>query len=167
MAAIFCLVSLAAAVGRAAEPTAEQAEFFELSIRPVLASVCFECHGGESTSGGLRVDSREALLIGGERGPAILPGKPQDSLLVKALRHADAEVQMPPDEPLATATIDAFSHWIETGAEWPAKAGSEAFRSERHWAFQPIADPQPPAAAPGESAHPIDRFIAARLRPRV
>ncbi len=140
------------------------AEFFELNIRPVLASMCFKCHGGETTSGGLRVDSREALVAGGERGPAILPGKPQDSLLVQALRHEAADVQMPPDEPLAKATIDAFSTWIASGAEWPAGSASDPFRGGKHWAFQPLEDNAPPPAEAEESPYPIDRFLRARLR---
>jgi len=162
--AIFCLALtvFAARTAFAADP--HDAELFELSIRPVLAGTCFKCHGGESTGGNLRVDSREALLAGGERGPALTPGKPDESLLLKALKHADPEVQMPPEGQLAAGTIDAFSRWIETGAEWPAAAASNPFESKRHWAFQPIARVEPPTAAPGDSANAIDRFIAARLR---
>ncbi len=139
------------------------AEFFELHIRPVLAGTCFKCHGGESTSGGLRVDSREALVAGGERGPAIVPGRPQESLLIRALRHADDSVQMPPDEQLAATTVSAFADWIQSGAEWPESDVNHPFQVERHWAFRPLGNPTAPPSAQ-DSPQPIDRFLAARLQ---
>ncbi len=146
-----------------ADPAREKkAELFELHIRPVLAGTCFKCHGGESTSGGLRVDSRESLVAGGERGPAIVPGRPQESLLVHALSHADDSVQMPPDQPLAAATVSAFSTWIESGAEWPAEFAGQPFEADRHWAFLPLGDLGPPAGQ--VSLQPIDRFLHARLQ---
>jgi hypothetical protein len=145
-------------------PNAEQAaELFELHIRPVLAGTCFKCHGGESTSGGLRVDSRDALVAGGERGPAIVPGKPQESLLVRALSHADESVQMPPDAPLAATTVAAFSNWIESGADWPADSAGTPFKSEEHWAYRPLAAVEPPSFGDDKkSLHPIDRFLRHR-----
>jgi hypothetical protein len=145
-------------------PNAEQAaELFELHIRPVLAGTCFKCHGGESISGGLRVDSRDALVAGGERGPAIVPGKPQESLLVRALSHADESVQMPPDAPLAATAVTAFSNWIEAGAEWPADSSGMPFQSKQHWAFKPLAVVEPTTSGNDDRAmHPIDRFLRQR-----
>jgi cytochrome c553 len=160
------LILICAAASALAAPPAEQAaEFFELHIRPVLAGTCFKCHGGESTSGGLRVDSRDALVAGGERGPAIVPGHPQESLLVRALSHADESVQMPPDAPLAANSVTAFSTWIESGAEWPAGSSGTPFESTQHWAFRPLVDAELSVANERDlAAQPIDRFLRQRQR---
>jgi len=146
----------------AAPPEKNSDELFELHIRPVLAGTCFKCHGGESTGGGLRVDSLASLVKGGERGPAVVPGKPQESLLVRALSHADNSVQMPPDEPLPAETLVAFNTWIEGGAEWPANVAGAPFAVERHWAFRPLTKPASPIVAV-PSLSPIDRFLQTRL----
>ena len=164
---VIALVFSADSTLRADSPVEQAAEFFELKVRPVLAGTCFRCHGGEKTSGGLRVDTRKALLAGGEHGAAIIPGRPADSLLVRALRHEDDEVQMPPDAPLAKAAIDDLAAWIERGAVWPesAKSTSGEFAARGHWAFQPLRAVEPPVAAadglstPNRSVH---RCSAAR-----
>src|SRR5262245_51338545 len=70
-----------------AVPTSEQVQFFESKIRPLLANNCYECHGAKKQNNGLRLDSREAILAGGDQGPAIVPGKPDESLIVRAVRH--------------------------------------------------------------------------------
>jgi len=147
-------------------PTDQAAEFFESRVRPVLVATCFRCHGGEKTSGGLRVDSRAALVAGGDHGAAIVPGRPAESLLVRALRRQDDEVVMPPDEPLAKATVDDLARWIEHGAVWPeSNAGArDAFAAGKHWAFQPVARAGPPVVVADGSSDPIDRFIDARRR---
>lgn len=145
---------------------AADVEHFETKIRPVLAGTCFKCHGGDNTSGELRVDSREALMRGGERGAAIVPGDADASLLVRALRHTD-DIQMPPDDPVDPSVVADFVTWIERGAVWPAVTSGSAddsFARARHWAFQPIDDPVPPADESGWAHDPIDRFVAARHR---
>src|SRR4051812_43693027 len=78
------------------KPTPAQVEFFEKSVRPILAARCFECHGPEKHKGKLRLDSRGAMMGGGETGPAIVPGHPEKSLLVKAIGYKDDELKMPP-----------------------------------------------------------------------
>jgi hypothetical protein len=146
--------------GRDSEDT-----FFELKIRPVLAGTCFRCHGGAKVSGGLRVDSRAALLKGGESGPALVPGTPEQSLIIQALRQDEgAEVRMPPGKRLPDQTIADFAAWVRRGAAWPAASPGVAFHATRHWAFQPVRKPQPPADPSGWSANAIDSFIAAGLR---
>ena len=130
--------------------------FFEKKIRPVLAETCFRCHGGQKTSGRLRVDSAESLSKGGETGPALVSGQPGESLLLKAIRREEGVSAMPPDKPLPPAVIADFETWIKAGAKWPAKV--VAFRSEQHWAFiapKAVLPPRGSAAA----AHPIDRFL--------
>src|SRR5262245_33242215 len=93
--------------------------FFELRIRPILAGTCFKCHGGTKTSAGLRVDSRAALLKGGESGAAIVPAEPTKSLLLSALTH-QRDVKMPPGNKLPANVIADFETWIKNGAAWPA-----------------------------------------------
>ena len=82
----------------AGDPGAASESFFELKVRPVLAGTCVKCHGEKKASGGLRLDSREAMLAGGESGPAVVPGDPEGSLLVRAVRHADETLKMPPEQ---------------------------------------------------------------------
>src|SRR6059058_2042734 len=97
--------SASAGTGRAADPDPKAVEFFEAKVRPVLVNSCVKCHGGEKASGGLRLDTRESLLKGGDSGPAVVVGKPDASLLVKAVRrHKDVEA-MPPDKPLPGASV--------------------------------------------------------------
>jgi uncharacterized membrane protein len=110
------LLSLAVVQTARAEPAGDDADtFFELQVRPVLVTRCFKCHGGEKTSSGLRVDSREALISGGERGAAIVPGDPQQSLLVQAIRHGD-DLKMPPEEALPAGEVTALVAWVKGGA---------------------------------------------------
>ena len=97
-------------------------DFFESKIRPVLATHCFECHGHKD-KGGLKLDSREAILQGGDSGPAIVLGKPQKSLLMTAVQHADSELEMPPKKKLPPEAIADLSQWIRAGAVWPEGKG--------------------------------------------
>lgn len=133
-------------------------EFFEKQVRPILAGTCFRCHGGDRVGGGLRVDSREALLKGGETGTAIIPGQPDTSLLIQAIRHEGDVPQMPPGKPLPKEAVEALVAWVQSGAKWPEKV--TPFQSARHWAFEPLGQAEPPAEPAG--ALPIDRFLAAK-----
>lgn len=164
-------LSVAAAAG---DPTPAQAEFFEKRIRPVLAETCYRCHSAESEAlkGGLKVDSREALLKGGENGPAIVPGDPEHSRLVEAVRWGNPDLQMPPRKRLAPAQVADLEAWVRDGAPWP-KAVAEASggkgsparepseRARRHWAFRLLAAVKPPASA-GKGGT-IDAFLNAKL----
>ena len=142
---------------------------FEQVIRPVLASECLECHGEQKQKGGLRLDSREAILRGGDSGPALVLGDPAASLILSALRYEDLE--MPPEDPLAEATIQGFEAWIDNDAPWPLDL--ESIRSENEkitasdrewWAFQPVRKPILPSGNPLHvSRNAIDRFVLKRL----
>src|SRR5437588_7010011 len=102
---LLCFVWL---VSSLTSPARANDEFFQRKIRPVLAGTCFRCHGGERVAGKLRVDSRDHLLKGGASGPAIVPGSPESSLLIRALRHAEGVVAMPPGKRLANTGVQAF-----------------------------------------------------------
>jgi hypothetical protein len=140
--------------------------FFELKIRPVLAGKCFKCHGGEKVSNHLRVDSRKALLRGGESGPAIVPGEPEKSLLVQALSYTDENLKMPPDGRLPEEVAKDFARWIKQGAPWPRTPAPRNWQAGggHHWAFEAVAKVVPPSDPTGWAANPVDCFIAARLR---
>ncbi len=156
-------------------------EFFEARIRPLLVKNCYECHSGQAKKieGKLRLDSREALRRGGESGPAIVPGDPQGSLLVRALRYEDHE--MPPKGKLPSSAIADVERWVKMGAPDPrdradgdsaaspsAKKRTIDFAAARkHWAYQPVHNPAVPAVKHSPwPQNEIDRFVLARLEAR-
>ena len=162
-----------------AGPTPQQIELFEASIRPVLFGTCADCHILDS-EGDLRLDSREAMLKGGESGPAIVPGDPDKSLLMRVLRREAGVPRMPKGEAkLSDAAIAAFGEWIKAGAPWPvstkamgagaapaAAPASMTITAEHRawWAFTPLATPAPPDVNNREwPKTDIDRFVLARL----
>ena len=144
------------------------AEFFEARVRPLLAGKCFSCHT-QTKMGGLEMTSREALLRGGQSGPAIEPRAPERSLLVRAVRYVDARLRMPPTGQLSKEEVKILTKWVEDGAAWPATGpvaseaeGGKFVIADHHrdfWAFRPVEDVDPP---PGRGSA-IDRFISARL----
>ncbi len=145
----------------------EGVQFFESKVRPLLVEHCQKCHGPKKQEGSLRLDSREATLKGGDSGPALVPGKPDESLLIGAVRHT-GDVQMPPAGKLEEQQIEALVEWVRLDAPWPEApqaAGVDlAEIQRRHWAFQPIANPAPPPVKDGSwERTPIDRFILAKL----
>jgi mono/diheme cytochrome c family protein len=165
-------VQPAAAGSQAAMPAG--VELFETRVRPLLAANCYACHT-QSAMAGLRVDSREALLKGGETGPALVPGDPEESALLKVIQHAEGFPRMPRGRAkLPAADIEAVAEWIKAGAVWPGAAETTAAPVAREkaitpeqrafWSFQPLASHAPPAVS--HTAWPrtdIDRFILARL----
>ena len=121
LAALTMVIEVAGHANQAS-PTAQSAEYFEAKIRPVLAANCYTCHTDEKF-GGLRVDSREGLLKGGQSGPAIVPGDPDKSLMIQAIRQTD-KLKMPKGGHLKPEEIDALTEWVKAGAVWPTFAGS-------------------------------------------
>ncbi|MDA1050707.1 MAG: PSD1 and planctomycete cytochrome C domain-containing protein [Planctomycetota bacterium] len=167
MLVVLMCVMLAAdepAVGEQ-RPTAEQIQFFETNVRPLLAEQCFKCHGDKKQWGGLRLDSREALLRGGDSGEAIVPGEPDKSLLIRAVRQVDDDLKMPKDDKLTARQVAALVRWVEMGAPFPATAGAaERTRDPKHWAFLPLAEPSVPVVTNSKWPHSaLDHFILARL----
>jgi mono/diheme cytochrome c family protein len=170
LACALVLATRSAAESASPAPTAAAAEFFEKEIRPILVGSCGQCHGAEKQRGELRLDSRQALLKGGETGPAIVPGNPEKSLLVLAVRQT-GDVQMPPKGKLKDEQIAALEHWVKMGAPWPAEHRlsplERAEAQRKHWAFQPIGNPAPPAVHNNDWCQtPIDRFVLSRLEAR-
>ncbi|MCX7394576.1 MAG: PSD1 and planctomycete cytochrome C domain-containing protein [Planctomycetales bacterium] len=141
----------------------EREDFFEAKIRPVLVGTCFRCHGDAKTSGELRIDSLDMLAQGGQSGPAIVPGQPQESLLIKAIKRQADVSAMPPekDKALRADQIADFVTWIQSGAVWPAK--TPKFQTTTHWSFEPIQDVAPPVGQDHVGAtSSVDSFIGAR-----
>jgi len=145
-------------------PDAGSETFFELKVRPVLASKCVKCHGEAKQSAGLRLDSREAMLAGGDGGPAVAPGDPDGSPLVRAVRHVDEDLKMPPAGPLDRAAQDDLAAWVAAGAPWPEASASAPIDGGEHWAFGPLRAVDLPDDPTGWAAGPIDRLIAAGHR---
>ena len=132
----------------------DRSKFFEERVRPVLANHCFACHTS-SKLGGLRMTSHQSLLEGGNSGPAIVPGQPDRSLLIQAVRQTHERLKMPPEEKLDPYQIDDLEMWIADGAYWPdvGTAGKVDERDRKHgisvqqrdfWAFRPVRNPSPP-----------------------
>jgi hypothetical protein len=147
-------------------------DFFEKKIRPVLVEHCYACHSesAKKTRGDLRLDTRDATRKGGQSGPAVVPGKIQDSLLLQAIRHTSPDLKMPPKGKLPDAVLADFEAWIRMGAPDPrdGKAASPASNilevGRKHWAFQPLMKTVPPAVkATAWPNNDIDRFLLARL----
>jgi hypothetical protein len=169
-AAIFALVAILPSIPVRANPPAEQIDFFEKKIRPVLVDHCYKCHSAEAKKirSGLLLDSRDGLRKGGERGPAIVPNDPEKSLLLKALRYQ--ELQMPPGGKLPDPVIEDFATWIKQGAVDPRvgvitqqkRIDFEA--AKKFWAFQPPQRHPLPTVRLGDwPKQPIDHFLLARL----
>jgi mono/diheme cytochrome c family protein len=144
----------------AGEPEAASESFFELKVRPVLAGTCVKCHGATKASGGLRLDSRESMLSGGDNGPAVKPGDAEGSLLVRAIRRGDGTLKMPPKEALSRAARDDLAAWIAAGAPWPKATAARPLIGQAHWAFEPFHPVAPPEDPSGWAVQPIDQLIA-------
>jgi mono/diheme cytochrome c family protein len=164
---IVAILGLAVAAATGAHAAAD--DFFESKVRPVLAKNCYACHT-DSRMGGLRLDSAESVAKGGKSGPVIVPGKPDESLLVQAVRRTHERIQMPPSGKLPDSDIAAIVEWVKTGAVWPAGAAptvkAEAITAEQRafWSFQPVRKPGPPNLKDTRWAHSdIDRFVLAKL----
>jgi len=154
----------------AAEPSAADLEHFEKSVRPVLVQHCYKCHSSESKSpkGGLRVDSLAHLLKGGDNGASIVPGSPEKSKIIEAVKYGNPELLMPPKAKLEEAQIRELERWVKAGAPWPKEGNAiegpkNDFdlnkRKAEHWVWKPIEKP----AIPAGNGTPVDRFLNAKL----
>ena len=176
--AVLALAASVAAPARAQELPPDDLEHFESRIRPVLAERCYQCHGAnpERIQAGLALVDAAGLRAGGDSGPAVVPGSPDESLLIDVIRY-DGPIKMPPDGRLPAAVVADFERWVARGAvdSRASDAPVVAARSDRgaaydfgpgreHWAYRPMARPEPPAVGdPAWARSAIDRFILARL----
>ena len=172
------------AVGLLAVPEAsgqDHIDFFEKKIRPVLAERCYQCHSAEAARTGtlmgkLQLDTREGVQQGGSRGSTVVPGQPDQSMLIEALKYTNGNLQMPPGGKLADSVIADFVQWVVLGAPDPREekavdtAAMDLESGRRHWAFRPLRPVDPPQvakASPDEAGwtdSAIDRFVLAKLR---
>lgn len=147
-------------------------KFFEQHVRPLLIAKCVKCHGDSKTKGGLRLDSRDGLLDGGESGAVVTPGDVKKSLLIEAINYESFE--MPPDGKMSADEIAILTKWVEEGAYWPQEAKAAGGKrggkgltedDKKWWAFQPIARPAAPQIADDSwSRGDIDRFLLAKMQ---
>lgn len=167
LAAWFVLASVVSAA------SAQGDAMLEKKARAILDAHCFKCHShaANKSKGDLMLDTRALMLKGGDNGPAVVPGDPAKSLLIKSIRHEDADLKMPRSAPkLSGEDIALLTAWVKAGAPWhdsPARSGLRTpgkitDEDRRYWAFQPIRAIALPA---GDDANPIDRFVRARLEP--
>ena len=170
--ALAILLSPERAAG-AAEPTGPEAEYFEKSVRPLLVEKCSGCHGEVKPKGRLKLTSRAEILQGGDDGAAIVPGKPEESLLIKAVRYHD-DPRMPPKGKLTDLQIDVLEKWVKLGAPWPGTKEAPApldgrfvitEKQRQFWSFQAVGRPNLPEIRnpKSEIRNDIDRFILAGL----
>ena len=151
--------------------SANDTSFFETQIRPLFVEQCQKCHGDKKQEHGLRLDSKAGWQKGGDHGAVIKPGDVEGSLLIKAVRRTDNELQMPPKHPLAPAQIAALEQWVKAGAADPrvgpvsGTSGVDMVAARKHWAFQPVrAAPPPDLEGKGWSEQALDRFVFDQLQ---
>ncbi len=183
-AGVWCLAASLRAADPAPAPSAtvspvalakEDLQFFETKIRPLLSDNCYQCHSHQAdrVKGKLMLDSRDGLLLGGSSGPALVPGKPDDSLLIQAVRYTDADLQMPPPDHGGRLTADQvadLTEWVRRGAPDPRvplmASNGQAYGGvgKAHWAFQPVKKPAVPTVTDASWCQsPIDNFVLAKL----
>ncbi|MCE9526093.1 MAG: DUF1549 domain-containing protein, partial [Planctomycetales bacterium] len=157
------------AILRAEEGSAADLEFFEKRIRPILAEHCYECHSAKTDKikGGLRLDSREGLLTGGDSGTAVIPGEPDKSRLIVGVGYESEELQMPPAGKLAAEKVADLKEWVRRGAFFPKSEGGSVVKrvinleeGRKHWAFQRVVPQKLPSTTNSDwSRQRIDPFI--------
>ncbi|WP_461526883.1 PSD1 and planctomycete cytochrome C domain-containing protein [Prosthecobacter sp.] len=153
------------------DPSRAAEAFFEKDVRPILVNRCFDCHSEKKQKGGLRVDHLSYLKTGGDTGPALVPGAPEKSALIEAVRYTNEDFQMPPKNKggkMPDAEVAILEKWILMGSPWPNEGAKQVavpeggFTEEQrsYWAFQPLATVSPPPAGGSWVRNDIDRFIA-------
>ncbi|HYV37288.1 MAG TPA: DUF1549 domain-containing protein, partial [Gemmataceae bacterium] len=176
LALVAGLCAAGASTGTAQQLTGEELEFFEGKIRPIFIENCYKCHSSQSekVKGGLLLDTKAAMLKGGDTGPSLVPGNAERSLLIKAVRYADPNLQMPPKTKLTDQQISDLEAWVKMGAPDPRtgkqggilKTDADREKAKQHWSFLPLkkpAVPTPKANLKSWIQNPVDAFIFAKL----
>ncbi len=154
---LFALSAVPAVAADAKKLPAEQVEYFEKTIRPILVENCTRCHGAKKQEAGLRLDTAAGLAKGTDTGPAVVPGDPAKSKVILSVKRANADTAMPPDKELTKDQIAALEGWVKLGAPFPASATVvDPGAGKKHWAFQPVNREATPSAS-------VDGFINAKL----
>jgi len=166
----FLAVAAAAAPSVFAQDDPQRAaeKFFESEVRPILVNRCIDCHGPKKKKGSLRADNITFLKTGGDSGPALVPGDPENSIMIDAIRYQDPDFQMPPKEKLPDKEIAILEKWIKMGAPWPANEAAQirvdefgfSEKDRKFWSFQPLSHPAPPEFKSDWVRNDIDRFVA-------
>jgi hypothetical protein len=176
-AAAALVACVAPAFGQEKPLTPEENDYFESKIRPALIEYCHNCHSADKDAkikGGLQLDSKAGLLKGGSTGPGLVAGQPDRSLIIKAMRYSDPNLQMPPKEKVPDSVLADFENWVRMGAPDPRsgknaavlKTDEDLEKAKKHWAFQPVvkpAVPQPKAHLKSWIQNDIDLFVLAKL----
>ncbi|MFZ4610336.1 MAG: DUF1549 domain-containing protein, partial [Gemmataceae bacterium] len=171
IASILMMSALIVPSGIAADKNNAGEKFFEEKVRPLLAEHCFSCHGLDKQKGGLKLDSKAAMIKGGDIGTAIIPGDPAASLMIKAVAY-EGDLKMPPKGKLNAKQIADLSSWVKMGAPWPTTVAAEVKDTKSgptvlgkdHWAFQPLRNPVPPEVKNKNwIRNPIDQFVLNKL----
>ncbi|MBP89549.1 MAG: hypothetical protein CMJ64_23040 [Planctomycetaceae bacterium] len=172
---LVCILATLSTSHAADVDTAEGIAYFEKHIRPLLANRCYKCHSVRTKKheGGLLLDSRAGWAVGGDNGPAVMPGDVDASLLIQAVRYTDPDLQMPPDKALPQDAVARLEQWVRMRAPDP-RGDSTVERARRddpsdpiagreHWAFRPLTEQPPAIALPDWPRSTIDTFIVAQL----
>jgi len=169
-----CLTAQETDKDKSAAFTSAQIEFFESKVRPILVDKCFSCHGPESKplEGGLNLSSRKGMLFGGDSGPALVAGAPEESLLIDVINYGDV-YEMPPDTKMSAEEIGVLTKWVKDGAAWPETGEAQEVQRESfdlearkasHWVWKPIKKPRVPAVENAQwPADPVDNFVLKKL----
>lgn len=154
-------------------PGSTDLEFFEKQVRPLLIQHCYECHSAEDVDGGLNLDSKAGVERGGDSGAVIVPGKPDSSLLIEAVRYQNRDLQMPPKGRMSDSDIAVLEKWVKLGAPDPRiddqpqslrPTGMSVEEGREFWSFRPVADPEVPKVRSEQWVQtPIDAFVLAKL----
>ncbi len=155
-------ISVVLAIGSRASQADDQ--FFRDNIAPVLERRCIHCHGEQAPKGNLSLTTASLARKGGDGGPAIVPGKPDESVLLEMI-SGDKPAMPKAEKPLSKDDVARIRHWIETGASWPVGhvLRDRGFGDQKWWAFEPLKPPEPPASRTAWVRTPIDAFILAEL----
>ena len=144
-------------------------DFFESKVRPLLVERCHNCHSSKKQKGDLRLDSRAAILKGGQSGPAAVPGEPDKSRLIEAVRYTHADLQMPPKNRLSEKDVAILEEWVRRGLPYPnagesgsIKAAPNLAEGRKWWSFQPLRRTAPPAVRNRDLAAPRHRSVHPR-----
>ena len=176
-ALLMAFIVLSATCLPAAEPQPDQKQihFFESKIRPLFIKHCYDCHGPDEQESGLRIDTFKGIVKGGKAGSLVVPGKPEQSLLVTAVKYQTPDLQMPPDEKLSKQEIEDLTNWVKMGAPYPnadlsllraanEKGKIDLEKEREFWSFQPVKKPALPEVKQSEWVkNPIDQLILYKL----